>query len=112
MTTPVFTWSPLVEPTGTTKFSTVSAQFGDGYSQAAANGINNKADSWPLTFLGISAEIQPIKDFLDSLQGYKSFYWTPPLRSQGLFRCAEYSFKPYGGDIYEITATFAEVFSP
>jgi phage-related protein len=111
MATQTFTWSPLVEPTGTTKFSTRVAQYGDGYSQAVADGINNRYDSWPLTFTGRSADIAPIKAFLDSLQGYQSLLWTPPLRSQGLFRCSEYALVPHGGDLYTLTATFSEVFS-
>lgn len=111
MTTPVFTWVPLVSPTGTTKFRTRVAQYGDGYSQAVPDGLNNRVDSWPLTFTGASAVIAPIKAFLDATQGASSFNWTPPLRSQGLFRCSDYAIQPHGGDLYTLTATFSEVFS-
>jgi phage-related protein len=111
MATQTFTWVPLVDPTGTTKFITRVAQFGDGYSQSVPDGINNKADSWPLTFTGNSSLISPIKAFLDAAQGSTSFNWTPPLRSQGLFRCSEYAVQPHGGGLYTLTATFSEVFS-
>jgi phage-related protein len=111
MATQTFTWVPLVEPTGTTKFNTRVAQFSDGYSQSVADGINNKWDSWALTFTGKSALISPIKAFLDATQGASSFYWTAPLRSQGLFRCDTYALVPHGGDMYTLTATFSEVFS-
>lgn len=107
-----FTWVPLVEPVGTTKYAVRTAQFGDGYSQSVADGINNKLDAWPLTFTGNTAYIAPIKAFLDSLQGYQSFYWTPPLASGPLlFRAEQCTVKPYGGGNYELNVTFQEVFS-
>ena len=112
MTTPVFTWSPKVGPTASTKFAVRAAQFGDGYSQRVANGINNKADTWPLSFTGSSAYIASIKAFLDGLQGFRSFLWTPPLRAQGLFYCSEYQTTPEEGDVYTLTATFTEDFNP
>lgn len=112
MTTQVFTWAPLVEPTGQTKFSTRVAQFGDGYSQSVPDGINNKTDTWPLTFTGYSADVSPIKAFLDATSGSTSFYWTPPLGAQSLFRCTDYTLQPLGGDLYTLAATFTEVFNP
>ncbi|MGU2416026.1 phage tail protein [Burkholderia cenocepacia] len=111
MTTPVFTWVPLVNPKGSTKFSVRTAQFGDGFRQDVADGINNKRDSWPLVFTGRSASIAPIKAFLDGLQGYQSFYWTPPLRTQGLFKCVQYAVTPVEGDIYTLEASFEESFN-
>ncbi|RQU14186.1 phage tail protein [Burkholderia cenocepacia] len=111
MTTPIFTWVPLVGAKGTAKFSVRTAQFGDGYRQDVADGINNKADSWPLVFTGHSSLISPIKSFLDARQGYQSFYWTPPLRPQGLFKCAQYTVTLVEGDIYTLEASFVEAFN-
>jgi len=110
--TQVFSWQPSLGVTGSTKFLTRTAQYGDGYSQVVADGINNKADTWPLTFVGDDTKIIAIKAFIDSLQGFRSFYWTPPLRPQGLFRCAGYSEHPEGNGISTLTATFNEVFNP
>lgn len=112
MATQTFTWQPSLDVTGSTTFLTREAVFGDGYSQSTPDGINNKSDSWPLTFVGNSAYIAPIKSFLDGLSGSTSFYWTPPLRAQGLFRVATYSLQPHGGDAYTLTVTFKEVFAP
>lgn len=111
MTTPTFTWAPLVEPAGQTKFAVHVAQFADGYSQAVARGINNKADTWPLSFTGSAAYLAPIKAFLDGLQGFRSFFWTPPMRAQGLFRCGDYTLHAHGGNSYTLDATFTEVFN-
>lgn len=113
MATQTFTWQPSLEVVGTTKDLVRGAQFGDGYSQAVADGINNVSDTWPLTFSGSSAYIGAIKAFLDARAGYQSFYWTPPLRAQGVFRCTARSTpQPHGADTYTYTATFTEVFNP
>lgn len=108
--TTIFTWSPSLEVVGTTTYRTRKAQFGDGYSQDVADGINNLYDTWPLTFVGHSAYISPIKAFLDATQGFQKFYWTPPLRAQGLFKCTAPTITPHGNDAYSLTVTFTEAF--
>jgi len=112
--TDTFTWDHVSEPTGAITFAVLTAQFGDGYSQAMPDGLNNKSGSWPLTFFGQTADMKPIMDFLDSHQGATSFFWTPPLpgATQGLYRCPGYQPLPYGDDWYQITATFQQVFAP
>jgi phage-related protein len=107
-----FTWCPIVEPTGTGTLKVKKSQFGDGYQQVAADGINNQSESWPLTFRGSEAAIRPIKDFLVARGGAQSFYWTPPLGDQALWICETYSLTPLGGGMYTLTATFEQFFSP
>lgn len=110
--TTTFTWTSDSKPAGTTKLRTLSAKFGDGYEQKAADGINNKSDSWPLSFTGNSAKITAIKAFLDARCGYQSFFWTPPLGAQGYYRCSEYAMHHLGGDAYQLSATFEQSFQP
>lgn len=92
--TETFTWKPTGTPTGTSKFRVRTAQFGDGYSQSVADGINNKMQSWPLQFTGTKDAMQAIVDFFDARQGFQSFYWTPPMGAQGLYRVTEYTAAP------------------
>jgi len=40
--TETFTWSPRVDPEGTSTFRVLRAQFGDGYAQEAGDGIHNE----------------------------------------------------------------------
>lgn len=110
--TTTFTWKHDARPSGAVTLRTLTAQFGDGYKQTAADGINNKAQSWPLIFTGLSATVTPIKDFLDARMGYQSFFWTPPLGVQGYYKCASYAPRHLGGDLYEIAATFEQSFQP
>jgi len=112
MTTPTFIWTPTGSPSGTVQFRVRKAQFGDGYSQEVADGINNKVSSWPLTFTGGKEEMQALVSFLDERAGWQSFYWTPPLGVPGYYKCASYSPSPVGGPVYAVTATFQQVFAP
>ena len=108
----VFTWKPSFGPQGEIGFRTQDAQFDDGYEQSVGEGINNRAQSWPLTFRGQSAEIEPIKQFLDDHKGYRLFEWTPPLGAAGLYKVKRYNVTPIGVDYYSLTASFEERFAP
>lgn len=112
MATDIFTWAPNVGVTGTNKFRVLTAQFGDGFKQTAADGINNSVQSWPLMFTKNAAGIQPIKNFLDAHPSGVSFYWTPPLGVPGYYQCLQYTLKALDGGIYTIAATFEQIFKP
>ncbi|MCF5237414.1 phage tail protein, partial [Pseudomonas sp. PA-5-4G] len=89
-----------------------TARFGDGYQQSAQDGINNKSQSWPLTFVGDEAQIKPIIAFLDRHAGASPFFWTAPLAAPALYRCKGYQPTPRGAGIYSLTATFEQAFHP
>ncbi|USE81159.1 phage tail protein [Cupriavidus gilardii] len=91
---------------------TRSAQFGDGYKQVVADGINNKQQTWPMKFVGDAARIRSIMDFIDRHAGYKSFYWTPPQGVQGLYRIAQYTPAVEAAGVYSCTASFEQAFHP
>jgi phage-related protein len=114
MAVDVFTWVPLlVSPGGQTTLRTLKAQYGDGYSQEVTDGINNEVSSWQLQFNGNAAKITAIRDFLRARKGGTSFYWTPPLDGQLLFRCNTYTPpQPLGAGAYSLSATFQQVFAP
>ena len=106
-----FTWCPRINAQSDTTFRVKKAQFGDGYTQTAGDGLNNRSDSWQLEFVGEEAMIEQIIAFFDRHGGYKSFIWKPPLRPQGLFRCEQYKPNALGGGKYSLTTTFIEAFS-
>lgn len=106
-----FTWRPLTNPTGTSTFAVLAAQFGDGYSQEAEDGINNETQSWPLTFSGSKAEMQPIVDFFRTHKGAAGFLWTPLMGTQGIYKVVSFTMNEASG-IYTITATFQQKFAP
>lgn len=110
--TETFIWCPFIEPTGTGTLRTKKAQFGDGYKQVAADGLNNESESWPLTFRGKEAYIREILAFLRARKGSESFYWTPPLGEQTYWTCDTYGTTPLGGGMFTLTATFEQYFQP
>ena len=113
MATEIFTWTPVgPSAEGDITLRARSVQFGDGYSQAVADGINNKVGSWPLRFVGDRDTIRAIADFLDRHAGATSFYWTPPLEEQGRYRASKYSPGPMVKGLYSLSVTFQQVFAP
>lgn len=106
------TWVPLVGPSGEGTLRSRVAQFGDGYVQETADGINTTLETWPLVWLGVGADIAPIRDFLKAHVGQR-FYWTPPLGVQGYYACPDkYVLVPLGGGNYQLSATFVERAAP
>ncbi|MGY6256537.1 phage tail protein [Paraburkholderia caledonica] len=109
-----FTWVPTVAGTsGSTTERVRKAQFGDGYAQRIADGINGESSSFNLQFTDDAATISAILAFLKSHAGATSFNWTPLLwTAPGLFTCEKYSQPTKDGSAYTITATFDQTFAP
>lgn len=107
-----FTWPVQAKLAGAVKFAVLTAQFGDGYKQTAADGINNQSQSWSVVIRGSAAQVTPARDFLNARAGYQSFFWTPPLGAQGYYECKEYELHHLGVSNWELTATFEQVFQP
>lgn len=107
----IFTWVPTVaQYAGSATQRVRKAQFGDGYEQSLADGINNTVLSYTLQFVGDEVKISSILAFLDAHPGATAFYWTPPLRSQLLFKCETYSDAIPDKGTYALTATFNQTF--
>lgn len=90
-------------------------EFGDGYVQAGGIGINTKSQVWNLSHTGLLAEgeeLPGIWQFLDRHEGYKAFEWTPPGGSAGRYRVNGYKPKALGGDLYTLSFTFKQVYTP
>ncbi|ANN78909.1 phage tail protein [Bordetella flabilis] len=107
-----FAWKTIGQPVGTITLRTLSAQFGDGYKQDAADGINAKVQTWPIQCVGLTrSEANLIVAFFDRHAGYKAFQWTPPIGGPGLYKVVGYSPSPVGGGVYTISATFQQAFA-
>jgi phage-related protein len=107
-----FTWAPRISLQGTVTLRVRSAQFGDGYSQDAADGINSSVRSYPLTFIGYKEKIDAIEGFFERHGGWKRFSWTPPHGKEGLYKVKAYTPGAEGGGVYTISATFEQAFAP
>lgn len=105
-----FSWFPLNGPTADINFRTTSVQYGDGYEQAAGEGINTESQSWPLTFTGFNEEILPILAFLRAHAGVRAFKWTNPLGELGLYRAKEIKPTILDFERMSITVTFSSAY--
>lgn len=109
---PIFQWCPAPDPTGDIKLRILRAQFGDGYSQRARDGINTVVETWSLMFVGKAAKVQAIDAFLRERGGDRSFHWTPPLGALGLYTCEQFQMRPQSLKIATLTASFVQSFRP
>lgn len=100
-------------PGQTTEFKTLDAEFGEGYTQSSAEGMNNIRESWDLNWDNEdAADIATIRTFINSLYGSVPFKWTPPGESDPkLWRVKNYKYKPneYSGTL---SMTFVQYFGP
>lgn len=88
-------------------------KFGDGYSLAVEDGLNNRVQSWTVTVKGGLADLQAVRAFYDAQAGATSFYWTPPGEPAPLlFRAKNVTINSLGGGVYTIAAEFEQVFKP
>ncbi|KFL51666.1 phage tail protein [Burkholderia vietnamiensis] len=111
--TDTFIWSPTVQGFGgDTTLRVRKAGFGDGYTQRAVDGLNNRQSAYNLRFVGKAEKILAILAFLDAHAGALSFFWTPPLRGQALFVCEKYTEPTKDGEIFTMTAQFEQTFAP
>lgn len=111
------TFRPPVAPSpGTTnkpEFKTLEADFGDGYSQAGPDGINNVRDILSLSWETLlPSEAKLITDFLRARKGAEPFWYT---RSNDTvakkWTCKEISDKAGEGGLRTVTATFRQSFN-
>lgn len=67
------------------KPTVTNAQFGSGYSQRIAVGINTLDEQWDLNFRNRSIDsINAILSFLENHKGVEYFLWTPPYETMVL----------------------------
>lgn len=104
-----------IEPTyaGTSKSTKTRVrrmQFGDGYSQRAADGINTVTQEWSVEWVGTTTQIDELEDFLYARGGVEDFDWTPKRESSARkFTCPEWG-RTYINNTDSLTAKFVEEF--
>jgi len=112
MATEKFTWRIEKAVSMPAKYRTIRAQFGDGYEQVSADGINTKEEQYVVRITAKNdAEAKVIMAFFDRHNGTRSFAWTPPLGSLSLFTCIDPDPQHEGGGVWVINATFKRAFS-
>ena len=90
------------------------ARFGDGYTQAAAAGLNAIPRTYRAVFTARPlADIDTIRAFLVARAGHEPFTFTPPGESDAIkWRCKEWARTRVSPTHATLTATFEEDFAP
>lgn len=90
----------------------LKADFGDGYGQRAADGLNNDPLETDFEWPNITtAEKNYINDYLKARKGYQSFLWTEPDETVAkAWVCEEWSVDHQAFGVYTVKAKFRQVF--
>lgn len=114
---PLQTFTPPVAPspgTGRTQqIKLLKAEFGDGYTQTALDGLNPIRRSLDLTWETLTpTQAKTITDFLNARGGTDPFWYTPSDETAPVkWTCEQWSDKNKKGGFRTITATFVQSFS-
>lgn len=111
---PFPTFTPPIAPSPGTGFKPevklFKAEFGDGYTQRAPNGINHIKETMKLTWQGVEySDMVAIRDFLEARGGYEPFYYQPRNRSAPVAWTCE-SWSTTDKSPWSITADFEQSF--
>ena len=94
-------------------FAVRENEFGPGYAERDADGINNLRDTWNVEFGQMPyTEMAAVWEFLQNKKGYVSFWWTPPREdTQRKWVCVRLARTMASFNEWTINATFQENFS-
>lgn len=111
------TFAPAMQPsvgaTNKPKVKVLLASFGDGYSQATADGLNHIRDEFSLTWEVLTAsQADYVDTFLREQGGHTPFLWTAPGQvTPQKWTCEEWSETFIQGGYRRMTATFIQSFN-
>ena len=90
----------------------LSAAFGDGYEQVAADGINSVREEMVVEWTNISvSDYESIVQYLESKAGHTPFSWAPPdTATPKQWTCRQWQKKRTSPVTYQITARFVQSF--
>lgn len=104
-----FTYKPDYSASKQIKPRVTKFQFGDGYEQRQADGLNNKLQEWSVTFKRNNTDMDAIDAFLLARGAVEAFNWTTPKDYAGVFICDDWNNTIEDVGWQSITCTFREV---
>lgn len=98
---------------GKTECRILENDYGDGYNQRAADGLNSVVATWDVVWEDVSVnDIDTLEAFFEAKKGYIAFLWTPPRRSVAKkWICKEWSRDIQGLKTDRLRATFIQEFN-
>lgn len=97
------------------KYNTLQMNFGNGYSQTAPDGINNRIESWSLKWDGLTlTDRNALWAFFDQVGCFQAITWTPPGATAPLLFKIDISNgvqeQCLGGNVFTITCNISQVY--
>lgn len=93
----------------TPKFARTNVNFGDGYAQSIAYGINNVQQQWTISVTDRLSKIMEIVRFFNSKRKVEPFIWINPFGEELIVKVDNVKLTgPDEGGIYVVSATFTE----
>ena len=106
-----FTWLPDWTAKKKRSPTVRTVQFGDGYEQRVADGVNISPQSWEgMVFKRDVATVDDIDDFLNARNGIESFNWVTPKGDSVVVKCEEWEVSYDSPGWSTLTCTFKQVF--
>jgi phage-related protein len=109
-----FTWRPDWGTSVNSQPKVTRAQFGDGYEQRTAPGLNTNPKAYSVRFSNrTDEEGEEIEAFLEARNAVEAFRFIPPKKATSInVVCRTWSVVEDGHNRKTITATFDQVFEP
>jgi phage-related protein len=106
-----FTYVPKYGARKKVPVRVLTTDFGDGYRQRSADGLNTIKETWDLEFFKEDVDIDDIENFLINEGGYIAFNWTPlgEVVSKK-FTCKDWNRTKTSHDVDTLTCTFVREF--
>lgn len=108
------TFTPVIAPTSydnTSEIKTINVDFGDGYSQVSADGLNAKRNKLSVRWSNLLITQCKSFDAFFEAQCAQPFFWKAPQTTVSkLWRCTSWK-ASYHETIADFDATFEEVFA-
>lgn len=95
------------------KVKLLEADFGDGYTQTAADGLNHIRAEWTLNWPALTpAQADSVETFFSDRGGYTPFFWTAPGKASAQkWTCKDWEVGFAGPNHRSIRATFVQSFN-
>lgn len=99
----------------TTNYRTNQMNFGDGYSQTAADGINWVVDTWTIKWENINlTDLTTLKNFFNTVGSYLPITWTSPLDSAAKLYKVDIQtgvqYQANAGNVFTVSTKLIQVF--
>ena len=106
-------YAPIPGTEDKPEYKILQADFGDGYTQATADGLNNVRRVLTVAWDGLTvAEANAIINFFTIRQGCQPFYYTPSNEATPVkWTCKDHSLVRGQGGLRKVSATFRQSFA-